>query len=179
MPTAASRFGLLLGEDASRHGDVEAGLLAHGGHQLLEALHRLLVGATDRQHDAELGRADGGRLAGRRDELVAVEERGGLHDGVELRGLRAEVAVLGAAAGLGGEDALHLHLGTAPGQPHLVGEGGERRHALVGDRRQRGQLVGGELATLGEEGFAGRVEEGPGVGHDWDVRTGPVSGSNP
>ena len=43
--------------------------------------------------------------------LVGVEEGGGLHLGVELGRLRAEVAVLWAAAGLGREDPLDLHLG--------------------------------------------------------------------
>ena len=38
----------------------------------------------------------------------------------ELTGLRAEVAVLGAAAGLQRHDALDLDLGTAPPHPHVV-----------------------------------------------------------
>ena len=37
----------------------------------------------------------------------------------------------------------------------------------------------GELAALGEERLACLVDEGPSVGHGWDVRTRPVSGSNP
>ena len=135
------------------------------GHELLEPLHRLLVGPAHGEHDAELRRADGGRLAGGGEQLVPVEERRGLHDGVELGGLRAEVAVLGAAARLGGEDALHLDLGPAPRQPHLVGQRGQRRHALVGQRRQRRQLLGGELPPLVEEGVAGRGEEGTRRGH--------------
>ena len=61
------------------------------------------------------------------EHLVGVEEGGGLDRGVEAGGLGAEVAVLGAAAGLGRQDALDLDLGTAPGQADLVGQGGQRR----------------------------------------------------
>ncbi len=71
---------------------------------------------------------------------------------VEARGLRAEVAVLGAAAGLGGQDALDLDLGPAPGQPDLVGQGGQRHDGAVGQRGQRGELVRRQEATLVEEG---------------------------
>ena len=53
---------------------------------------------------------------------------------VEQAGLRAEVAVLGAAAGLQRDDALDLDLGAAPAHPHLVGE----REQLV----ERGAVVG-------------------------------------
>ena len=53
----------------------------------------------------------------------------------EQPGLRAEVAVLGAAAGLDRHDALDLDLGAAPAQPHLVGEGEQVGQRLVGQLR--------------------------------------------
>src|SRR5664280_2643173 len=72
------------------------------------------------QHDAEFGGSGRPGLLGGRQHLVGVEEWRGLDRGVEPRGLRAEVAVLGASAGLGRQDALDLDLGAAPGQPDLV-----------------------------------------------------------
>src|SRR3978361_1286743 len=51
-----------------------------------------------------------------------VYSQGGAAGGGELPGLRAEVAVLGAAAGLQADDALDLDLRPAPAHPHLVGE---------------------------------------------------------
>ena len=60
---------------------------------------------------------------------------------VEAGGLRAEVAVLGAAAGLGREDALDLDLGPAPGQPDLMGQRGQGHDGAVGQGGQGGELV--------------------------------------
>ena len=79
--------------------------------------------------------AEGLGLLGGREHLVGVEERRGQDRGLELRRLAAEVAVLGAAAGLGRQDALDLDLGPAPRQAHLVGQRGERRDRRVGQRR--------------------------------------------
>ena len=73
----------------------------------------------------------------------SVSRNGVASTGVSKRGgLGAEVAVLGAATRLGREDALHLDGVAAPGQPDLVGEGGERRDLSVGNRRQRRKLFG-------------------------------------
>ena len=94
--------------------------------------------------------------------LVGVEEGRGLDRGVEPGRLRTEVAVLGAATRLGRQDALHLDLGPAPGQAHLVGQGGQRRHVGVGQGGQSGQLLAGQQAPLVEECRLGRVDAGPG-----------------
>ena len=96
-----------------------------------------------------------GRLLGRGQHLVGVEERRGLHRRVELGRLAAEVAVLGAAAGLGRQDALDLDLGPAPGQAHLVGQGGRATAPASAAGRPGGQLVGGELPPLVEQGGGG------------------------
>ena len=63
---------------------------------------------------------------------------------VEQAGLRAEVAVLGAAAGLDRDDALDLDLRTAPPHPHLVGERECIGHAVIG------QLEHGQDVLLAE-----------------------------
>ena len=60
-------------------------------------------------------------LLGRLDQLGDVEPHRAHRRG-ELAGLAAEVAVLGAAAGLERDDALDLDLGAAPLHPHLVGQ---------------------------------------------------------
>ena len=131
------------------------------GDEVEDALERALVGAAHGEHDAELGRAEGGGLAGGGEDLVTVEEGRRLDRRVEARGLRAEVAVLGAAAGLGREDALDLDLGAAPGEAHLVGQRGEVHDGAVGQCGQRGELVAGQEAALVEEGPLGSGDHGP------------------
>ena len=144
--------GLVLGEDAGADRDVEAGLVTDEGDEFEDALHGALVGPAHGEHDAELRGAEGGGLAGGGEDLVGIEEGRGLHGRVEAGGLRAEVAVLGAAAGLGRQDPLDLDLGPAPGQPDLVGERGQRHDGAVGQRGERRQLVRREEAALVEEG---------------------------
>ena len=83
--------------------------------------HQPLVGAAHGGDDAELGRAGGRGLHRRLDQRGDVEP-GGAHRRGEQPGLRAEVAVLGAAAGLERHDALDLDLRAAPAHAHLVRE---------------------------------------------------------
>ena len=71
------------------------------------------------------------------------------------------MAVLGAAPRLGREDPLHLDLGSAPGQAHLVGERGQCRHRLVGDHGQCPQFLGPEGAMVVEQGLGGGGDELP------------------
>ena len=123
--------------------------------------HGALVGAADGEHEAELRGPERRGLGRGRQHLVGVEERGGLHRGVEARRLGAEVAVLGAAPGLGREDALDLDRRPAPGQPDLVGQRGQCRHRLVGHDGQRCQLLGVEGAALVEQGAGGRGDQAP------------------
>ena len=124
--------------------------------ELEDALHGALVGPAHGEHDAELRGAERCGLAGGGEDLVGIEERRGLDRRVEARGLRTEVAVLGAAAGLGREDALDLDLGPAPGQPHLVGQRGQVHDGAVGQRGEGGELVPGQQAALVEEGASRR-----------------------
>ena len=121
--------GLVLGEDAGADRHVEAGLAR--GRAGTSSRMRCMVrssgprtASTMQNSEAPSGRG----LAGGGEDLVGVEERRGLDRRVEARRLRAEVAVLGAAAGLGRQDALDLDLGPAPGQPDLVGQRGQGHH---------------------------------------------------
>ena len=67
----------------------------------------------------------------------------------ELPGLRAEVAVLRAAAGLQRDDALDLDLGAAPPHPHLVGEREQVRQPVVaGAQHLEDLLLGQPLAAV-------------------------------
>ncbi len=141
-PTLGQAARLLVGDDPGADRHVDAGLLVHDRHELEDALHGALVGAADGEHDAELGRPERGGLLGGGDHVGRVEERHGLHRRLELGRLAAEVAVLGAAAGLGREDALDLDGVAAPDQSHLVGEGGQRGDGRVGHVGQGGELVG-------------------------------------
>ena len=117
-----------------RGGDVDVDRRADRRDALAHLRHQPLVRPAHGGHDAELRRAgrrglDGG-LHQRRDVQPGRAHRRG-----EQAGLRAEVAVLGAAAGLDRDDALDLDLGAAPAHPHLVGEGEQRR---AGPRRAAG-----------------------------------------
>ena len=73
------------------------------------------------------------------------------------------MTVLGAATGLGRQDALHLDLRPAPHQPHLVGQRCQRGHRLGRERRQRGQLVGLELPALVDQRVGCGGHQGAGV----------------
>ena len=153
--------GLIFGQDAGAHGDVEPRLLADERHELQKALHGALVGAAHRQHDAELRRAEGCGLAGGGEDLLCIEEGRGLHGRVEAGRLRAEVAVLGTSTGLGREDPLDLHLGPAPVEPDLVGQRGQRHDGAVGKCGQRGQLGAGQEPVLVEERPLGAGDHRP------------------
>ncbi len=63
------------------------------------------------------------------------------HRGREQPRLRAEVAVLGAAAGLEADDALDLDLGAAPAHPHLVGQRQQLLEPVVGQLQHLQDLV--------------------------------------
>ena len=64
-PALGQAAGLVLGQDAGAHRHVEAGLLAHQRDQLEDPAHGPLVGAPERQHQAELGGARGPPSRGR------------------------------------------------------------------------------------------------------------------
>ena len=149
---------------------------ANQRHELQDALHGPLVGTAHRQHDAELAGPERRGLAGRREHLVGVEERRGQHRRVEAGRLGAEVAVLGAAAGLGGQDALDLDAVAAPGQANLVGQGGEARRRLWRQCRQRRQLGLVERSPLVDERRAGGLQGRTEVGGEHEVTlTEPIA----
>ncbi len=144
-------MGLVLGEDAGADGDVESRLVPDEWDEVEEARDGALVGTADGEDEAELRCAESGGLTGGGEDLARIEKRGGLDGRVEARRLRAEVAVLGASARLGGEDALDLDFGAAPGEAHLMRQGRQGHDGAVGQRGQRGQLVTAQEAALVEE----------------------------
>ena len=124
--------GLLAGEDAERAGDVDVDG-ARGSPSMPSRTCAISRSSGPRtaatmQNSVAPGRR---RLARRLDERRDVEPRGA-HRRLEAPGLRAEVAVLRAAAGLQAHDALDLDVGPAPAHAHLVGERERVVDALVG-----------------------------------------------
>ena len=164
--------GLVVGEQPGADRHVEAGPVADHGHQLEDPGHGALVRTAHGQDDAELRGPGRLGLLGRPQHLVGVEEGGGLDRAVEPGRLGAEVAVLGAAAGLGRQDALDLDLGPAPVQPDLVGERGQRGDPRVGQLGQRGELLAGQQTALVEQGGLGRGSRARAVGESISGRAG-------
>ena len=130
---------LLTREDPQRAGDVDLDRVLDRLHAVAHLRHQARVGTADRGDDAELRGAGGRRLPRRLDERRDVEpdrpDRG-----LEPAGLRAEVAVLRAPAGLQADDPLDLDLGAAPAHPHFVGKLERVRHALLGQLKNRKRL---------------------------------------
>ncbi len=92
--------------------------------------HEPGVRAPHGRDDAELGGACRRGLPGGVNERGHVQP-GGPYRRVELAGLRAEVTVFRASAGLEADDPLHLDLRTTPAHPHLVGQGEQIGQRLV------------------------------------------------
>ena len=69
------------------------------------------------------------------------------------------MAVLGAAAGLAGNDALDLDLVAAVAEPHLMGEVGEPAEIEVGERLELLGLVHREPPALLEEPPLGVLQQ--------------------
>ena len=85
------------------------------------------------------------------------------------------MAVLRASPGLGRQDALDLDFGPAPGQPDLVGQGGQRRSpSSSGSSASPASSRPVEQATVVEEGPLGRGQPGPGVGSSTAAAAGAV-----
>ena len=153
-------LGLRLVEDAGGHGHVEAGLVADDRHQLEDALHACARRGRGRPARCRTRwRPSSAVSRAACEHLVGVEERRRLHRRVELRRLAAEVAVLGAAAGLDRQDALDLDGVTAAGQAHVVRQRHEVAQMLRGQVRQRRHLVEGEPARLVDEPGASGNDE--------------------
>ena len=73
---------------------------------------------------------------------------------------------------------------TSTSGPHQASRTSWARAASAGtlssgSAARAASSAGGELAALGEERLPGRVDEGPGVGHGWDVRTRPAQRFEP
>ncbi|MDQ0865135.1 hypothetical protein QF036_002716 [Arthrobacter globiformis] len=83
--------------------------------------------------------------------------------GVEQAGLAAEVAVLRAAAGLDGDDALHLDVFAAVPEPDLVGKLQGRGKGLVREAEDFLELRLAEPDAVLEDLPAGDFQDGEGL----------------
>ena len=140
--------------------DLEAGLALHRVDCVDDASEQPLLRAAHRDDDAELGRAGVTRCVRGREDLVDVEERIDVDARVVADRLRTERAVLGAGAGLGVDEALELHLGSAPRQPDLVRERDERRQLVEGEAGDAERFGSGEMAPFTEQCLFGGLEFG-------------------
>ena len=120
--------------------------------------HQPLVGAADGGDDAELGRAGGRGLLGGLDQLRDVQPDRAHRRG-ELAGLAAEVAVLGAAAGLEADDPLDLDLRAAVLHPYVVGELEQLGDRVVGEPQHLDQLVVRQALAVVEDLGAGALQD--------------------
>ena len=145
------------------------------GDALAHLRHQPLVRPAHGGDDAELGGAGRGGLVGGLDQRRDVEPRRAHRRG-EQAGLRAEVAVLRAAAGLHRDDALDLDLGAAPAQPHLVREREQVGQRVVGQPQHLEHLRLVEAAALLEHLRAGgrRRTSSTASGHGLSRRTAEV-----
>ena len=114
--------------------------VADGLDALADLVHQARVRAAHGGDDAELRGAGGRRLPGGLDQAGDVQPRGA-HRRLEPAGLGAEVAVLGAAAGLEADDALDLDLRAAPAHRGPRGRAASSRPA----GRRRAAAPGGLL----------------------------------
>ena len=139
-PEVCEVLGLLPGQDPQRARDVDLHLGVDRRHRVTHLRHEPFVGPADRGHQAELGRTR------RRGLMRGRHERGDVethcpHRRVELPGLRAKVAVLGATARLDRHDPFDFHRGAAPPHPYLVGKGQRVRQEILG-QLEHGQRLG-------------------------------------
>ena len=124
-------------------------LALDGARGLDRARQQALVRAAHGDDDAELGRARGLRAPGGLHHAVDVEP-GGAHGRREAGRLRAERAVLAAAAGLGRHDRLDRDLRPAVGEPHAVGERAQLGHALRRQLRDAQCVLAGQRLAAAE-----------------------------
>ena len=143
-------------EEPERARNLETGLVVYRVHGVDDLAEEPLFGPAHRDDDAELCRAGDPGRARRLDHLLEVQERVDVDTGVEPHRLRAEGAVLGAGAGLGVDQALELHLGTAVRETHPVRERDQVGELVERPGRDREHFVAGEGSMLVEEGpFSG------------------------
>ena len=123
---------LLQGERAEGQGDLNVHLVQDGRDGFCDLGQEVLIRRLHSSDNAELGGAGLGSLLRSLHQLRDVKA-GGTHRGLEEAGLRAEVAILRAATGLDGDDALHGYVRAAPLQAGLVGDVSDLFQLLIGD----------------------------------------------
>ena len=122
-------------------------------------VHQARVRAAYRDDDAE--RAGARRLGGARGghHLVERQERVALGRRVVERRLRAEGAVLLAAAGLGADQRLQLDPLAPPAPAHLVGQREQAGQLHLGQLHELPRLVHLDRAHVVEQRALERVED--------------------
>ena len=123
---------LLAGQGSEREGDLDVHFVEDGRDGFRNLGEQVLVRGFHSSHDAELRGAGLGRLLGGLHQLRDVEARG-THGGLEQTRLRAEVAILRAAASFNGDDAFHGHVWAAPLEAGLVGDVRDLFQLLIRD----------------------------------------------
>ena len=164
---------LILVQHAQRAGDVDLHLVADRLDARRDLAQQPLVGTAHRGDDAELGRAGLRGLLRRLHQAGDVEPRAA-HRGGEQAGLRTEVAVLGAPAGLEADDALDLDLGAAPAHPDLVGQRQQFLEPVVGQLQHGQNLVLVESLTPSQHLLTGEAQyvHCSGLRHRWESPPG-------
>jgi hypothetical protein len=159
VDTHVGHLGRLLGrEDADRRGDVDVDAVADRGDGLAQLLHELGVRPAHGGDDAELAGARVAGQLGRADQLGHVEPHR-THRRGELPRLRAEVAVLGAAARFEADDALDLDVRPHEPHPHLVRDGEQLVELVVTGLQDLHDLVIGQPLAALEDLLARHVED--------------------
>ena len=144
----AQRLGLLAREQPERAVDLQRGLGPDPLDRAQHLVHQAPVRPAHRDDDAEVGGARGLGGPGRAHHVVERQERVALGRRVEVHRLRAEGAVLLAAAGLGADERLQLDPLAPPAPAHLVRQAQQGRQ--LGGRQvdQRARLLHRDGALL-------------------------------
>lgn len=125
-------LGLLTGEGSEREGDFDIDFIQDGRDGFRNLGEQVFIRGFHSCHDAEFGSTCLGSLLGGLHQLRDVEARGA-YGRIKQARLRAEVAILRAAAGLNGDDAFHGHVRATPLEAGLVGDVRDLFQLLIRD----------------------------------------------
>ena len=162
---------LRLVEHSQRARNVDLDLAADRLDPSSDAVEQAVVGRSYRSDNAELRRAGFCGLLRGFDEARYVQSNRA-HRRLEQPGLRAEMAVLRATAGLQTDDALDLDFGPTPRHSDLVSESEQLLQSLVGYVERAPDLRPVQPHPVGQHLLARDVEDVVSVcysahGHSW------------
>ena len=162
-PAGGEALGLRPVEDPGGYRHVEPRRGLHHRNQFEQPAHGPFVRTAYGQHDAELAWHPAAAVCRAASRTCSVSRKGVARTGVSNRDDWAQKwQSSGHPPGLGGQDALDLDGFTAPGQAHLMGQGGQGRHQGVGHGGELGQLLGAEALVAADQLVAGRGDLGRG-----------------